>query len=130
MPKHRFLERASPAVVKEACVTVDHFRESDSPQGRRAPLAAGCQKVGPPVCQRRPHVMQQQISERVNGLMGKLRYIWVLPGVQGRCVAGSAADVREQPCTFLDRRTLNITSCGDCQHSSVEGELFEEVFLQ
>ena len=106
MPEDSLLEVARAPIVQEARVAVDGFEETDAPEGRGAPFIAVGEEIRSPIGERRPHVVEQEIGKRVDGLVAQRRERMVARG-QGWRVARVAARAAEQRPTFLNARTTS-----------------------
>ena len=125
MPEDRLHQVAGAAIVQELGVAIHRLGEADTPERRRAPFLTIGQELRATVCKPRPHVMQQHVGIRPDGLVGQLRFGGVGPGGEHRHMATLAVGLEEQALARQHLCIIHIPAGGNGQIAGIESDVVE-----
>ena len=119
-------ETAGAPVMHEERMSVHCLDETDAPERGGPPLATRGFEVGAAVGEFRPHVVEQQVGKRMDGLLAIARGIRRPPPSRDPGVAARAPRRVEQLAPAPDVEALDVSSPGDRKRLRVEVDLLEE----
>ncbi len=108
----------------------DHGGEADAPEGGGAPFAAGGDALGEVVGEVGAQVVEEQVGERGDHLVGQRLHVDHRGRVGLGAVAGGAADLDEPGGAGPDRGVVAVAQGGNGDGTCVEGGVVEEVVAE
>ena len=111
--------------MKQEIVSVDDRNHADPPKRRGAPLASIGFEIRSIICQTRPHIVQQQIRERMNRLM-RNRVHFMRSGLQGLHMACATSRIAKERFALLQGSVRIHAPVRNRQGLAVKDKLVEK----